>query len=294
VDDKLQMPFAFVIRRGASTWKLIRNRDVARPAEPIPFRSIVPLSGKVRIKDGRRFHQARAHDTHWLQADDVGVVSEPPAWPAAAEKGERWIDVSLRQQTLALYEGKRAVYATLVSSGQDRLGDPAISKATPRGEFRIRSKHISAAMDSNESSTVFGGQRTGNAAPALPQDLAGKMEDIERAEREGRRLSDDDRRRLENARKGRHPEYGVTMRRGSHNYELRDVPWIQYFAAGYALHGAYWHDVFGTPRSHGCINLSPIDARAAFLWTEPSVPEGWHGINSGPETGEGTVLVVRE
>ena len=74
-------------------------------------------------------------------------------------------------------------------------------------------------------------------------------------------------------KKGSESSVGVTVRRGAANFELRDVPWIQYFAAGYALHGAYWHDVFGIPRSHGCINLSPIDARIVFRWTDPPCPK---------------------
>ena len=60
-------------------------------------------------------------------------------------------------------------------------------------------------------------------------------------------------------------------------FELRDVPYVQYFEDGYALHGAYWHDRFGVPKSHGCINLAPEDARRLFFFTEPEVPEGWHG-----------------
>jgi L,D-transpeptidase catalytic domain len=61
-------------------------------------------------------------------------------------------------------------------------------------------------------------------------------------------------------------------------FELRDVPYVQYFAeGGFALHGAYWHDRFGTPKSHGCINLAPEDARRIFYWTDPPVPTGWHG-----------------
>ena len=63
-------------------------------------------------------------------------------------------------------------------------------------------------------------------------------------------------------------------------YDLRDVPYVQYFKEGYALHAAYWHDGFGTPRSHGCINLSPLDARWLFSWTSPSVPATWHGAMS--------------
>ncbi len=63
-------------------------------------------------------------------------------------------------------------------------------------------------------------------------------------------------------------------------FDLRDVPYVQYFTEGYALHAAYWHDSFGKPRSHGCINLSPRDARWLFHWTDPPVPEGWHGAMS--------------
>jgi hypothetical protein len=77
-------------------------------------------------------------------------------------------------------------------------------------------------------------------------------------------------------------------------YKLRDVPYIQYFAAGVALHAAYWHDVFGKERSHGCVNLSPIDAHRVFMWTEPAIPEGWHGLNTGDGFGEGTTVIVHE
>jgi hypothetical protein len=74
-------------------------------------------------------------------------------------------------------------------------------------------------------------------------------------------------------------------------FELRDVPYVQYFEEGYALHGAYWHDRFGTPKSHGCINLSPEDARRIFYFTEPTVPVGWHGVLK-PLTG--TVIFVHQ
>jgi hypothetical protein len=60
-------------------------------------------------------------------------------------------------------------------------------------------------------------------------------------------------------------------------FDLRDVPYIQYFFEGYALHGAYWHDDFGKARSHGCVNLAPADAAWLFDWTDPQVPPEWHG-----------------
>lgn len=52
-------------------------------------------------------------------------------------------------------------------------------------------------------------------------------------------------------------------------YYLEEVTWTLYFYAGYALHTAYWHDAFGRPRSHGCVNLSPYDAWWIFRWSEP-------------------------
>ena len=56
-------------------------------------------------------------------------------------------------------------------------------------------------------------------------------------------------------------------------YDLPGVPWVMYFAAdGAALHGTYWHNDFGTPKSAGCINLRPQDAKWLFRWTLPEVP----------------------
>jgi hypothetical protein len=56
-------------------------------------------------------------------------------------------------------------------------------------------------------------------------------------------------------------------------YDLPGVPWVMYFAAnGAALHGTYWHNDFGTPKSSGCINLRPQDAKWLFRWTLPETP----------------------
>ncbi len=59
-------------------------------------------------------------------------------------------------------------------------------------------------------------------------------------------------------------------------FDLRDVPYVQYFHGGFAFHAAFWHDGFGQPRSHGCVNLSPRDARYLFSITNPPVPLLWH------------------
>jgi len=296
VTEQLQLPLAWVLADGCKSYKLIKGKDEVREADELPKRAIVPISGTARIKAGNRFYQTRKDPTRWLRADALGIAAPPAAWPEAADKGEKWIDISLRQQVLILYEGRRPVYATLVSTGRDRLGDPKTTLSTPQGSFRIRSKHIAAAMDSEENSAVSGGSKasSGESSSGGGESSKSAASRLDAAERDGKKLSADDQRRLLNIKKGRDPEYGVTRRRGSLGFELRDVPWIQYFASGYALHGAYWHDVFGIPRSHGCVNLAPIDARYVFMWTDPPVPDGWHGINVGAEMGEGTPVVIRE
>lgn len=76
----------------------------------------------------------------------------------------------------------------------------------------------------------------------------------------------------------------------SDSYNLLDVPFVQYFHKGFALHGTYWHDEFGKIRSHGCVNLAPIDAAWLFEWTDPVVPPEWHGVIN---LERGTVVHVR-
>lgn len=59
-------------------------------------------------------------------------------------------------------------------------------------------------------------------------------------------------------------------------YNLPNVPYTMYFYndkvpkwRGYGLHGAYWHNNFGHPMSHGCINISPDNAKLLYDWATP-------------------------
>ncbi len=75
-------------------------------------------------------------------------------------------------------------------------------------------------------------------------------------------------------------------------YDVQAVPHVQYFVGSFALHSAYWHDAFGRPISHGCVNLSPKDAKHVFSLTTPSLPLGWlHGYESTEHLG--TTVRVR-
>lgn len=56
-------------------------------------------------------------------------------------------------------------------------------------------------------------------------------------------------------------------------YDLPGVPWVCYITErGVAFHGTYWHNDYGRPRSHGCINLTPRASKWIYLWTLPVVP----------------------
>ena len=161
--------------------------------------------------------------------DDHVIVMKPGPAPADLKPGEKWIDVNLDNQSLVAYEGDKAVYATMVSTGRIDDHEKEKDHRTPPGSFRIREKHIAATMD-------------GDVASDGP-------------------------------------------------YSIEDVPWIMYFNQSYALHGAFWHANFGHVQSHGCVNLSPDDARALFGWTEPRLPDGWHAVWATPEH-LGTRVVV--
>jgi hypothetical protein len=66
-------------------------------------------------------------------------------------------------------------------------------------------------------------------------------------------------------------------------YSVERVPWVLFFNGDQALHGVYWHDRFGTARSHGCVNLAPKDARWIFEWAPPALPAGWEAVFPTPE-----------
>lgn len=219
------LPVAFARKAGAQWWDV--NGDKVTAGAHLGWREFIPLTGKVRRVGGERMVEAK--NGKWLRSSDLKTASKPTSLPWFARKKNRWVQVSILSQTLVLWEGETPIYATLVSTGRDGVGDPKTTWSTPTGTFRVYQKHVTTTMDSDVADSEF---------------------------------------------------------------ELRDVPWVQYFQGGYALHAAYWHDDFGRPRSHGCINMAPIDARIVFNFTNPDVPEHWHGSEAGDLFGKGTIVHI--
>jgi lipoprotein-anchoring transpeptidase ErfK/SrfK len=218
----LEFPFALVRSETAKLKRYEQGKLV--DAGPAEYWSVLKLTGKQSFFQHRLYFETA--DGKYISDQDASRLDQAKKMPAWGKNGERWFDVNISKQTLVAYEGTRAVYATLISTGEAGLEDPERTKSTKRGIYRIHTKHVSTTMDS---------------------DAVGE------------------------------------------EFELRDVPYVQYFEEGYALHGAYWHDRFGTPKSHGCINLTPEDARRLFFFTAPALPEGWHSVM---QKLTGTVLFV--
>src|SRR5271157_511608 len=59
----------------------------------------------------------------------------------------------------------------------------------------------------------------------------------------------------------------------SSGYDTMAVPWPTFFniTVGAAIHGVFWHNDFGNQKSHGCVNVTPEDAKWIFRWTSPFV-----------------------
>ncbi|MBI2086299.1 L,D-transpeptidase [Candidatus Daviesbacteria bacterium] len=75
-------------------------------------------------------------------------------------------------------------------------------------------------------------------------------------------------------------------------YNLPNVPHNMFFYQGYAIHGAYWHNNFGHPMSHGCVNSPLASAAQIFDWAGPVVPQGQGTVRATPEN-PGTRVLVR-
>lgn len=93
-----------------------------------------------------------------------------------------------------------------------------------------------------------------------------------------------------------HKTRNQTMTGGSQElgtyYNLPNVPNNMFFYKGYAIHGAYWHNNFGHPMSHGCVNSPLASAAQIFEWAGPAVSPGQNVAHASAEN-PGTRVVVR-
>ncbi|MGV1100232.1 L,D-transpeptidase [Thiovibrio sp. JS02] len=192
-------------------WMIFHTRVSNAPGLPpaeeedpavVPRRALVIVH---EVKEVDHVKWCRIGTGAWVQYRRLGMVSLSKR-PEGVRETERWIEVNLTEQTLSAYEGDRMVFATLISSGDERF-------PTEKGLFRLWMKVRNAKMSGGED--------------------------------------DSDR------------------------YHVEDVPWHMYFFKSFGIHTSYWHDFFGLPNSHGCVNVSPKDALWLFDWTSPKNKTNW-------------------
>jgi glucose/arabinose dehydrogenase/lipoprotein-anchoring transpeptidase ErfK/SrfK len=185
---------------------VVENETIAGYLEPW---DLVTVYEETTVDDNIWY---RIGPDQWVHWDFIRLFYERER-PEEIEAGEKWIHISLSQQTVIAYEGDTPVYASLTATG--RRAYPTFP-----GLFRVYAK------------LRVGPMRWENAVPP---------------------------------------------------YNLANVPWIMYFNQDQALHGSYWHDLFGTVRSAGCVNLSPYDAHWFFHWAEPYFEPGGRIVYSSEE-----------
>ncbi|UQA54624.1 L,D-transpeptidase [Polyangium aurulentum] len=240
IDEAHPLPLGWFRKKPRPRYRRDERGSFVETGEPWAPRTFVGLTGKKVEHDGDLFWETREPGPIYARARDVSIVREPEEMPDVVAPDEKWIDVSLGGGTLTLFEGKRAVYSTLMSPGAGGVTqDPKMkteelvrAALTPLGRYRIAVKYRAT-------------QLTDEATPDPT------------------------------------------------SFWISDVPWVQYFRNPFAIHAAYWHEDFGSPKSGGCINLSPEDAMHVFGWTEPHVPEGWASVEARRDA-LGTWIVIRK
>lgn len=142
------LPVAFVKGRGATAYKADDDGKLSQTVA-LGAKQGVVLTGQTRKDKGSELYETA--EGAWVPAGAVTVLEPRKNIPSFVKReDQRWLDIDIRSQSLVAYEGKRAVYATLVSTGTGFLGDPETTHATPRGVFSVFAKHVSTKMTGDE------------------------------------------------------------------------------------------------------------------------------------------------
>lgn len=165
--------------------------------------------GKVQYRVNEKY--GNPGDIFWAAAEAFRPITADELSPINPDVSDKRIEVSVAEQTLSCFEGKREVYFCRVSTGAkyDADGKLVDNWMTPPGPHPIWRKLLSIHM---------AGGATGNG------------------------------------------------------WDTPGIAWTSLFSGeGVAIHSTFWHNNYGMPVSHGCVNASPEDSKWIFRWTTPTV-----------------------
>lgn len=146
-----QLPLAFVVKRGVRTFRI--NGSEAEKGDLLEYHARLALSGRFRSVGSVKYWALAGGSAHgedaWVRHQDVTVVQKRSSFPDFVKDDTRWLDVSVVTGTLLAYEGKRALFATLVSVAREltpRGGETEPASDGPRplplGTFPITRKDL--------------------------------------------------------------------------------------------------------------------------------------------------------
>lgn len=147
------LPLGWVLRRGVHTWSL--EDGPPKKAADLEFHAELRLTGRYRTVEDEKYWALA--DGSWVRHRDATVLLARHEFPDFVTETSRWLDVSVIAGTLVAYEGKKPVFATLVSVGRDRLGDPKTTASTALGTFKIVEKHVTRRGEEAEASPLEDG-----------------------------------------------------------------------------------------------------------------------------------------
>ncbi len=219
---KLPLAWVYGGNKSAGTYTIDPDAKTIKNAKTIERFVAIPLTGKYLEFQGKEY--AELSDGTYIKKSQVRITDPGPA-PQGLAEGERYIDVDLSSQTLVAFEGGRAVYATLISSGRFSKNKDK-DHSTPTGEWRMREKHITTTMDGD-----------GTAAGDLPYSI----EDVPYVQYYHRSYA------LHAA--FWHSNFGVQMSHGCVNLAPLDAKWLFFFTGPHLPEG--FHGVWSNEAAAG-------------------------------------------
>ena len=126
-----ELPVGFIVKRKARRWSINDGRPERESA--LGYHDILELTGTVELLGDDEYWTTPIGDH--IRGRDVRIAEPRGEFPSWAEDDAQWIDIDVKRRTLVAYEGKKPVFATLVSVAEDR-------RPNLLGEHEITEKHI--------------------------------------------------------------------------------------------------------------------------------------------------------
>lgn len=288
------LPFRYVVTKDAPVYKTLDDAVAEQPAE-----TLVGVGGYTyrgtRVRDGKRYFRI---NKGWVPKSHARRAKAPKfkgiaLTPADVNKRHGFIRVAWAR--LYKRDGKRArkvfrrlKYVELLDPV--RVGKRVLFPLKSNPELHVRADHV-GLIDIAKPPAEVGANENWidvNMAEQVLVAYQGKHPVLATLVSTARTVTPTGVFRIERKR-------AFAIMKSKPHYTTHwnvHTPWVISIKGRIAMHGVYWHNEFGTARSHGCVNLAPMDAKWVWDWTEPALPPGWSRIKA-TKGAPGSVVRIR-